>query len=96
MHWQRMAAILLLGLGTCRLAMASDVGNAWVLDRLDRTYWPEALISQASMDTASRGEVLMFAKALLASEALDEEGLEQRLGVPHVQLKSIRHVRDGL
>ncbi|QKV61786.1 polysaccharide deacetylase [Pseudomonas sp. 43A] len=96
MHWLRMAAILLLGLSTCRLTMASDVGNAWVLDRLDRTDWPEALISQASMDTASRGEVLMFAKALLASEALDEEGLEQRLGVPHVQLKSIRHVRDGL
>lgn len=75
MHWLRMAAILLLGLSTCRLTMASDVGNAWVLDRLDRTDWPEALISQASMDTASRGEVLMFAKALLASEALDEEGL---------------------
>ncbi len=31
-----------------------------------------------------------------ASEALDEEGLEQRLGVPHVQLRSIRQVRDGL
>ncbi|WP_242209877.1 MULTISPECIES: polysaccharide deacetylase [unclassified Pseudomonas] len=96
MHWLRMAAILWLGLGTCRLAMASDVGNAWVLDPLDRTGWPDALISQASMDTASRGEVLMFAKALLASETLDEVGLEQRLGVTHVQLDSIRQVRDGL
>lgn len=96
MHWLRMAVILWLGLGTCRLAMASDVGNAWVLDPLDRTGWPDALISQASMDTASRGEVLMFAKALLASETLDEVGLEQRLGVTHVQLDSIRHVRDGL
>jgi len=40
--------------------------------------------------------VLMFGKVLLASETLDEVGLEQRLGVSHVQLKSIRQVRDGL
>ncbi|AHZ70290.1 polysaccharide deacetylase family protein [Pseudomonas mandelii JR-1] len=48
------------------------------------------------MDTASRAEVLMFGKALLASEMLDEQSLKQRLGVQDVKLKSVRRVRDGL
>jgi len=67
-----------------------------VLANMERTGWPDALTSQASMDTAFRAEVLMFGKALLASEALDEPGLKQRLGVQDVKLKSIRQVRDGL
>ncbi|MGN4048688.1 polysaccharide deacetylase [Pseudomonas sp. SM4] len=96
MQWLRMASILLLWASGCRLTMASDANNAPMFNNLHRTGWPDALTSQADMDTASRGEVLTFAKALLASEALDEKGLEQRLGVPHVQLKSIRQVRDGL
>ncbi|MFJ2713862.1 polysaccharide deacetylase [Pseudomonas sp. NPDC087346] len=96
MQWLRMASILLLWASGCRLALASDAANALMFANLERTGWPDALTSQASVDTASRGEVLMFAKALLACEALDEKGLEQRLGVPHVQLKSIRQVRDGL
>lgn len=96
MHWLRMASILLLWASGCRLAMASDVGNSWMFADLERTGWPDALSSQTGIDTASRAEVLVFGRALLASEALDEVGLEQRLGVPHVQLKSIRQVRDGL
>jgi hypothetical protein len=96
MQWLRMASILLLWASGFRLALASDATNALMFATLERTGWPDALTSQANMDTASRGEVLMFAKALLACEALDEKALEQRLGVPQVQLKSIRQVRDGL
>ncbi|MBC8998102.1 polysaccharide deacetylase [Pseudomonas sp. N40(2020)] len=96
MQWLRMASIVLLWVSGCRLTMAAEPGNSLVLNYLDRTGWPEALNSQANVDTASRAEVLMFGKALLASESLDESGLKQRLGVPQVQLKSIRQVRDGL
>jgi hypothetical protein len=96
MHWLRMASVLLLWAGACRLTGAADAGNSMLLANMDRTGWPDALTTQAHMDTASRAEVLMFGKALLASEALDEQGLRQRLGVQAVKLKSVRQVRDGL
>ncbi|WP_339448076.1 polysaccharide deacetylase [Pseudomonas sp. EA_5y_Pfl2_R50] len=96
MHWLRMASMVLLWISGCPLVMSTELGNTLMMNQLDRTGWPDALTSQASVDTASRAEVLMFGKALLASEALDEEGLEQRLGVPHVQLKSVRQVRESL
>ena len=96
MQWLRMASILLLWAGVCRLTGAADSGSAMGLANLDRTGWPDALTTQANMDTASRAEVLMFGKALLASETLDEQALKQRLGVQAVKLKSVRQVRDGL
>lgn len=96
MQWLRMASILLLWAGVCRLAGAADASNPMGLANMDRTGWPEALTSQANVDTASRADVLMFGKALLASERLDEESLKQRLGVQDVKLKSVRQVRDGL
>lgn len=96
MQWLRMASILLLWAGVCRLAGATDVAGLMVQDNMDRTGWPDALTSQADVDTASRAEVLMVGKALLDSEALDEPGLKQRLGVQAVKLKSVRQVRDGL
>ena len=71
MQWLRMASILLLWAGICRAADAADAGHSMVLANMDRTGWPDALTSQASMDTAFRAEGLMFGKALLASEALD-------------------------
>lgn len=96
MQWLRMASIVLLWVSGCRLALASDAGNGLVLANLERTAWPDALATQADIDTAARAEVLVFGKALLASEALDEPRLTQRLGVQPMQLKSIRQVRDGL
>ncbi|PCR94245.1 polysaccharide deacetylase [Pseudomonas fluorescens] len=96
MQWLRMASIILLWASGCRLTVASDTGNGLALANLERSGWPDALTTQASIDTASRAEVLIFGKALLASEALDETGLKQRLGVQQMQLKSIRQVRDGL
>lgn len=96
MQWLRMASIILLWASGCRLTVASDTGNGLALANLERSGWPDALTTQANIDTASRAEVLIFGKALLASEALDETGLKQRLGVQQMQLKSIRQVRDGL
>lgn len=96
MHWLRMASMILLWASGCRFAMATELGNTLAVDQLDRTGWPDALSTRENLDTASRAEVLMFGKALLASEALDEADLKQRLGVPHVHLKSIRQVREGL
>jgi hypothetical protein len=91
-----MASILLLWAGVCRLAGAADTDNSLILANVDRTGWPDAMTSRANVDTASRAEVLMFGKALLASEMLDEQSLKQRLGVQDVKLKSVRRVRDGL
>lgn len=96
MRWLRIASILLLGTMGCRLAVAADAGNGWVFVDLQRTGWPDALSSQARIDTASRAEVLMFAKVLLASETLDAGALQRQLDVPHVRLKPIRQVREGL
>jgi hypothetical protein len=91
-----MASMILLWASGCRFAMATELGNTLAVDQLDRTGWPDALSTRENLDTASRAEVLMFGKALLASEALDEADLKQRLGVPHVHLKSIRQVREGI
>lgn len=96
MQWLRMVSILLLWVGGCRFSGAADAGSSLVLANMDRNGWPQALTTQADVDTASRAEVLMVGKALLASEALDEQSLKQRLGVQAVQLKSVRQVRDGL
>ncbi|MGE8146019.1 polysaccharide deacetylase [Pseudomonas frederiksbergensis] len=96
MQWLRMASILLLWAGVCRVAGGTDAGDPMVQANMDRTGWPDALTTQAEVDTASRAEVLMVGKALLDSETLDEPGLQQRLGVQAVKLKSVRQVRDGL
>ena len=60
---------------------------------LDRSAWPEQLISPALFDVASRAEILAFAHALLASEALDENALKQRLGLKNINQDAINHVR---
>jgi hypothetical protein len=39
---------------------------------LDRSTWPEQLSNPTLFDVASRAEILMFARVLLASEALDD------------------------
>jgi hypothetical protein len=63
---------------------------------LDRSTWPEQLGSPTLFDVASRAEILMFARVLLASEALDEPALAQRLGLRTINLASINHVRQRL
>ena len=88
MQWLRMASIVLLWASGCRLAMSADVGNPLVLDHLNRTGWPDALTSQANVDTASRAEVQRSS----GFERLDQTALQtvlrwryapgKRAGVP--------------
>ena len=63
---------------------------------LDRSTWPEQLSSPTLFDVASRAEILMFAHVLLASEALDESALAQRLSLRSINMESINRVRQRL
>lgn len=63
---------------------------------LDRSTWPEQLTSPTLFDVASRAEILMFARALQASESLDEATLARRLGLRTVNLDSINSLRERM
>jgi len=63
---------------------------------LDRSTWPEKLGNPTLFDVASRAEILMFSSVLLASEALDEPALAQRLGLRTINLESVNRVRQRL
>jgi peptidoglycan/xylan/chitin deacetylase (PgdA/CDA1 family) len=63
---------------------------------LDRSTWPEQLSSPTLFDVASRAEILIFARALLASEALDEAALKQRLGLRMINPEAIDRVRQRM
>jgi peptidoglycan/xylan/chitin deacetylase (PgdA/CDA1 family) len=72
------------------LAAPNDVAT------FDRAAWPEQLGSPTLFDVASRAEILMFARVLLASESLDEATLAQRLGLRTINLESINHLRQRM
>lgn len=63
---------------------------------LDRSTWPEQLGSPTLFDVASRAEILMFARGLLGTEALDEAALAQRLGLRTVNVDAINSLRQRL
>jgi peptidoglycan/xylan/chitin deacetylase (PgdA/CDA1 family) len=63
---------------------------------LDRSTWPEQLNNPTLFDVASRAEILMFARVLLASESLDEPALAQRLGLRKINLESVNNLRERL
>lgn len=63
---------------------------------LDRSTWPEKLSSPTLFDVASRAEILMFARVLLASESLDEASLAQRLGLRKINLEAVNNLRQRL
>jgi peptidoglycan/xylan/chitin deacetylase (PgdA/CDA1 family) len=63
---------------------------------LDRSTWPEKIVNPTLFDVASRAEILMFASVLLASEALDEPALAQRLNLRTVNMESISRLRQRL
>ncbi|VVO77149.1 hypothetical protein PS850_01637 [Pseudomonas fluorescens] len=63
---------------------------------LDRSTWPEQLDSPTLFDVASRAEILMFARVLLASESLDEPSLAQRLGLRTINLEAVNNLRQRL
>ncbi|NUU37190.1 polysaccharide deacetylase family protein [Pseudomonas sp. C2B4] len=63
---------------------------------LDRATWPEKLNNPTLFDVASRAEILMFARGLLASESLNEPALAQRLGLRTVNMESVNQVRQRM
>ncbi|UWF50337.1 polysaccharide deacetylase family protein [Pseudomonas sp. N3-W] len=63
---------------------------------LDRSTWPEQLNNPTLFDVASRAEILMFARVLLASESLDEPALADRLGLRTINLESINNLRQRM
>ena len=88
-----MRSALLFAAGLFSLAAtAAPVGPA----TLDRSTWPEQLTSPTLFDVASRAEILTFARALLASEALDEAALKQRLGLRMINLEAINRLRERM
>lgn len=84
--------LLLLACLLCLNVHAAPVDVA----SLDRGTWPEKLSSPALFDVASRAEILMFANTLLASEALDEPALKQRLGLKIINQGAIDDLRRQL
>lgn len=72
------------------LAAPGDVAT------LDRTTWPEQLTSPTLFDVASRAEILMFARVLLASESLDEASLARRLGLRTINLDAVNSLRERM
>lgn len=87
-----------------RIVVAMCAGLFWVNARaalppvavMDRSVWPEQLVSEQLFDVASRAEILAFAHALYVSEGLDEDGLKARLGLRSVNMQSINLVRNRL
>ncbi|WP_312935490.1 polysaccharide deacetylase family protein [Pseudomonas sp.] len=88
----RIALGLLAGL----LSLAVHAAPASPYASLDRTLWPESLDSPVLFDVASRAEILSFARALQASEQLDEPALAARLGLRQINLQKVRAVRARL
>ncbi len=85
-------ALFLCAWLVCLGAQAASVDVA----SLDRGTWPEKLSSPALFDVASRAEILMFANTLLASEALDEPALKQRLGLKIINQGAVDDLRRHL
>lgn len=86
-----MFRILLLAVGL--LASAVYAAGPQTMATVDRASWPQQLDSPAAFDTASRAEILMFAKTLLVSESRDEAALQQQLGIKQISLDSLQTVR---
>lgn len=63
---------------------------------LDRSVWPESLVTPQLFDVASRAEILGFAHLLLESENLEEGQLAARLGLRQINLSSVNVVRTRL
>jgi peptidoglycan/xylan/chitin deacetylase (PgdA/CDA1 family) len=63
---------------------------------LDRSVWPEAVVTPQLFDVASRAEILSFAHQLLESENLSEGQLAARLGLRQVNLASVNVIRNRL
>jgi peptidoglycan/xylan/chitin deacetylase (PgdA/CDA1 family) len=72
------------------IAAPSDIAT------LDRSTWPEQLTSPTLFDVASRAEILMFARVLLDTDAMDEIALKQHLGLRTINMAAIDTLRARL
>lgn len=78
---------------SCLVATGAYAAGPATFATIDRSGWAEPLNTPSAFDTASRAEMLMFAKALLASEALSADQLKVQLGVKEVEMLSVEKVR---
>lgn len=88
-----MRIVLLLSawfLSLAAIAAPSDIAT------LDRSTWPEQLTSPTLFDVASRAEILMFARVLLNTDAMDEIALKQHLGLRTINMAAIDTLRARL
>ncbi|SEN55947.1 polysaccharide deacetylase family protein [Pseudomonas sp. NFACC39-1] len=88
-----MRIVLLLSawfLSFAAIAAPNDIAT------LDRSTWPEQLTSPTLFDVASRAEILMFARVLLDTDAMDEIALKQHLGLRTINMAAIDTLRARL
>ncbi|MEN2393532.1 polysaccharide deacetylase family protein [Pseudomonas halotolerans] len=88
-----MRIVLLLSawfLSIAAIAAPNDIAT------LDRSTWPEQLTSPTLFDVASRAEILMFARVLLDTDAMDEIALKQHLGLRTINMAAIDTLRARL
>lgn len=94
--WRRRPCVrIALSLSACLLCLSAQAAPVDVAS-LDRGTWPEQFSTPALFDVASRAEILMFAHSLLASEALDDAALKQRLGLKIINRAAIDDLRRQL
>ena len=91
----RLVTLLLAGLAAL-LVHHSALAAPQPLAIIDRSTWPEKIDTPVAFDVASRAEVLTFAHALSASEALSEAQLADRLDLRSINMASINTLRAQL
>ncbi|KJH73810.1 MULTISPECIES: polysaccharide deacetylase family protein [unclassified Pseudomonas] len=79
----------------CLLSLGATAAPGEVAT-LDRSTWPEKLGNPTLFDVASRAEILMFARVLLASESMDDASLTQRLGLRTINSDAVHQLRERL
>ena len=79
----------------CLLSLGATAAPGEVAT-LDRSTWPEQLGNPTLFDVASRAEILMFARVLLASESMDDASLTQRLGLRTINSDAVHQLRERL
>ena len=79
----------------CLLSLGATAAPGEVAT-LERSTWPEQLGNPTLFDVASRAEILMFARVLLASESMDDASLTQRLGLRTINSDAVHQLRERL
>ena len=78
------------------LNVCTAVQAAPAVATIERSHWPERLDSPVLFDVASRAQILLFSRSLMASQSQDEAALAARLGLRTVNLPAIEQLRQRL